>query len=61
MTLRCVHSYRMFRFGDVLQEECKRVSEDHLNYYVHGVNDDNGYSQSNFLTLPKYAFVREEA
>lgn len=60
VTLRCVDDYRMFQFGErITGRRPGSISEDDLNYYWHDVNDDNGYALSNYLTLPKYAFVKE--
>lgn len=53
--LRCVSDYRWFQFGDIF--DWRSVGEDDLNFYLHGFNDDNGFAKSNYLVLPKYAFV----
>lgn len=55
--LRCIREYRFYEAGEVLY--CRSLSEDDLNFYWHDVNDDNGWAKSNYMTLPKYAFIRE--
>lgn len=61
-TLRCIRDYRGIRFGDVISgERPTSISDDALNFYWHDVNDDNGYAKSNYMTLPKYAFVEVTA
>ena len=55
--LRCVSDYRFFQAGEVLY--CRSLGEDDINFYWHDVNDDNGWAQSNYMTLPKFAFVRD--
>ena len=63
MTLRCVSDWSNFSHEFFFGEEVtfRSVTEDSLNFYAHGVNSESppGY-HSNYLTLPKYAFVRVE-
>lgn len=57
--LRITQDYRFFRFGDEI--EWRSISEDGINFYLNGWNDDYlpGIS-ANYLVLPKYAAVKME-
>jgi hypothetical protein len=45
--------------GEVFDSREFYITEDGMNYYIHGIIYDTGYSSSNYMPIPKYA-VRVE-
>jgi hypothetical protein len=59
LQLERTESGGVFLRGDRFDSRNWNISEDDLNYYIHGLNVSNGYSSSNYLTIPKYAAYKE--